>query len=67
METLESKRDLDERAPNSFLLEGSASLLMGHDLLIEVPVVEKFHDDAGCERPYHRELASMNECLYPTM
>jgi hypothetical protein len=34
-----------------------------HYLLVEVSVVEEFHDDAACAGWYQRELASMKECL----
>lgn len=36
---------------------------MGHDLLVEVAVIEEFHDDAAWGVRYQSELASMKECL----
>jgi hypothetical protein len=63
MESLEAKGDLDERLPDGALLKLSGGLLMGNDLLVEVAVIEKLHDDAAWWGSYQRELASMKECL----
>lgn len=54
---------MDQRLPNGFLSEGGIGLLMGHDLLVEVAVIEEFHDDAAWGVRYQSELASMKECL----
>lgn len=58
---------MDQRLPNGFLREGGVGLLMRHDLLVEVAIIEEFHDDAAWGIRYQSELASMKECLYPTM
>lgn len=63
VQPFESEGDLDERAPNICLFECGSCLLVRHYLLVEVSVVEEFHDDAAWRACYQRELASMKECL----
>jgi hypothetical protein len=63
VETFKSECHVNEGAPNGLLFEDSACLLVGHNFLIKISIVKKFHDDAGCFENYHSELASMKECL----
>ena len=63
VESFEPEGDLDEAAPNICLFERGSCLLVCHYLLVEVSVVEEFHDDAAWRVSYQRELASMKECL----
>ena len=47
MQPLESECDLNESAPYGQLVKGCACFLMSDNLLVEVPVVEKLHYNAG--------------------
>jgi hypothetical protein len=47
VETAEAVEYLDEDIPNLFFFEELLLLLLLDDLLVEVAVVEKLHDDAG--------------------
>jgi hypothetical protein len=67
VKTFESKSDVDERTPDSLLLKDRSSLLVVHNLLVKISVVKKFHNNAEWLESYQRELASMKECLYPTI
>ena len=67
VKSFESHSDLYECSPNGFFIEGGPIFLVGHYFLIEVSIIKKFHYDAEWGDLYHRELASIKECLYPTM
>ena len=67
VESFETHNDLDHDFPNSLLTEGLLILGHLHNLLVQIAVVRIFHNNATISlKDYQRELASMNECLYPT-
>lgn len=67
MQRSESDHRLNQHAPYLALLEELLPLLALHNLLVEIPVVRKLHDDAAYPPPYHKFLPSRKTSLYPTM
>ena len=67
VEGLESDYCLDEHTPNLTFLEEFFLLLVVDDLLVEVTVVGKLHDNAAYHTLYHRFLPSKKASLYPTI
>jgi len=60
---LESQRHMYECPPNSLLIKAGIVLLVCHNFLVEVTIVEELHYYAEYGEMYQRELASMKECL----
>ncbi len=45
MQGLHSRSNLNEYRPNGLLIKESIVLLMMHDLLVEITIINVFHDD----------------------
>ena len=67
VESAQAADSLDEHAPDFLLLEKFLPLLALHYLLVQIPVVCKFHYDAASGQFYHRFFPSRNTYLYPIM
>ena len=67
VQALQAERHLDQSFPDALLVKTGIIFLVSHYFLVEITVVKELHNDARCGGGYLRELASMKECLYPTI
>lgn len=67
MKTFKTKSDLNKGFPYKLLVEVFFKFLLVYNFLVKVTVIRELHHYTGLELQYHRELDSMNACLYPTM
>ena len=64
MQTLQAQQHLYKNIPNLILLKKSLRFLMINDLLVQIPIIGKLHNDTTRNYySYHRFLPSRNTYL----
>ena len=53
--------------PYDILIKICIIFLMCYYFLIQISIINKLHHNTTYKHPYHKELASIKECLYPTI